>query len=114
MNDGVPQLNLRAKRTLLERVHSISLTWQRVNSTPTRTNGGSTRLKGGGPMEMSETARVCGSKVPRSHRSPSDRAHDTIPFIHSFSLFFPSRDFIGLEFILDMSKWIYQCMFLYN
>lgn len=47
---------------------------------------------------MCETARACGSKVPRSHRSPSDRAHDTIPFILSFSLFFPSRDFIGLEF----------------
>lgn len=87
MNDGVPQLSLQAKSTLLERVHSISLTLQTVNSTPTRTNGGSTHLKGGGPTEMSEIARVCGSKVPRSHRSPSDRAHDTIPFFLSFCLF---------------------------
>lgn len=71
MNGGfVPQLNLQVKRILLARVHSIYLTLQTVKSTPIRTNGGLTHLKGGGPTEMSETARVCGCKVPRLHRSP--------------------------------------------
>lgn len=54
---------------------------------------------------MSGTARVCGSKVPRSHRS-RHRIERTIPFLPPFLSFFHFFFFSGLYririYILDI------------